>query len=198
MSRTTDETRAGRTRARLQTAALSTFADRGFHGTSTRDIAAAAGLSPAAVYMHHSSKEELLFVISRAGHEDTLERVRTAAATSDSLSAQLAAVTRAFAGHHAEAPMSARVVNYQLDALSDEHLGEIRTLRRLIGTEIRDIVDRGVASGEFATRHPQVAAHAILSLGIDVGRWYNATGDWTPGDVGDYYSELALRMVEAR
>ena len=94
--------------------------------------------------------------------------------------------------------MTTRVVNYQLDALSDEHLAEIRTLRRLIGAEIRDIVNRGVTTGEFATRHPQVAAHAIMSLGIDVGRWYKATGEWTPGDVGDHYAELALRMVEAR
>jgi AcrR family transcriptional regulator len=198
MKTAAEVTRADRTRARLQAAALSAFAERGFHGTSTRDIAAAAGLSPAAVYVHHSSKEELLYVISRAGHEDTLERVRAAAAASDVPSVQLAAVTRAFAGHHAEVPMSARVVNYQLDALSAEHLGEIRTLRRLVGAEIRDIVDSGVASGEFATPHPQVAAHAILSLGIDVGRWYEATGDWTPDDVGDYYADLALRMVEAR
>jgi hypothetical protein len=128
--------------------------------------------------LHHSSKEDLLF-------ETTLQRDRNASASSDTPSAQLAAVTRAFAGHHAEVPLSARVVNYQLEALNDEHLAEIRALRRLIGAEIRDIVDRGVACGEFATPHPQVAANAILSLGIDVGRSYATSGEWTPGDVGD-------------
>src|SRR5687768_13424610 len=102
MSTAAEVTRADRTRARLQAPALSAFAERGFHGTSTRDIAARAGLSPAAVYVHHSSKEELLYVISRAGHEDTLERVRAAAAESDAPPVQLAAVARAFAGHHAE------------------------------------------------------------------------------------------------
>ena len=56
----------------------------------------------------------------------------------------------------------------------------------------------GIRSRKFATPNPQVAAHAILFLGIDVGRWYDATREWTPGDVGDYYAQLALRMVEAR
>ena len=47
--------RAAATRERLLTAAGIAFSKRGFHATSTRDIAAAAGMSPAAVYVHHES-----------------------------------------------------------------------------------------------------------------------------------------------
>ena len=57
------------TRDRLLAAAIEAFAAKGLHGTTTRDIAAGAGMSPAALYVHHRSKEELLFLISRAGHE---------------------------------------------------------------------------------------------------------------------------------
>ena len=56
-------------RTRLLAAAVDAFADRGFHGTTTRDIAAAAGMSPAALYVHHRSKEELLYLIAVAGHQ---------------------------------------------------------------------------------------------------------------------------------
>jgi AcrR family transcriptional regulator len=41
--------RAEATRARLVEAAIAAFAEKGFHGTTTRDIAAAAGMSPAAL-----------------------------------------------------------------------------------------------------------------------------------------------------
>ena len=47
------------TRARLVEAAIAAFAEKGFHGTTTRDIAAAAGMTPAALYVHHRSSEDL-------------------------------------------------------------------------------------------------------------------------------------------
>ncbi len=72
--------RAADARARLLGAAVDAFAARGFHGTTTRDIAAAAGMSPAALYVHHRSKEELLYEISLAGHRRTLEVVEQALA----------------------------------------------------------------------------------------------------------------------
>lgn len=68
--------RAMQTQQRILSAAGTAFADRGFHATTTRDIAAAAGLSPAAVYVHHESKEQLLYLISLEGHQRTEELVR--------------------------------------------------------------------------------------------------------------------------
>src|SRR5262245_42950469 len=116
-------------RTRLLDAAVAAFAARGFHGTSTRDIAAAAGMSPAAVYVHHESKEELLFEISRRGHEATLRLVQAAIAGSDNPATQLVAAFRAFATHHATAHTLARIVNYELAALSQAHRREILRLR---------------------------------------------------------------------
>src|SRR5690606_14470443 len=86
----TENTRAGASRARLVEAAVTAFAERGFHGTSTRDIAAAAGMSPAAVYVHHRSKEDLLYLISRVGHDDTVAVIRQAADSTDDPAARLA------------------------------------------------------------------------------------------------------------
>ena len=45
---------------RMLGAAVEAFAELGFHVTTTREIAAKVGLSPAAVYVHCRSKEELL------------------------------------------------------------------------------------------------------------------------------------------
>lgn len=49
------------TRARILDAALELFADRGFYGTSMRQIAAAAGLTSGALYHHFESKEAILW-----------------------------------------------------------------------------------------------------------------------------------------
>jgi len=197
MSDASERSRAGATRARLFEAAARAFAEKGFHGTTTRDIATAAGMSPAALYVHHRSKEELLYLISRTGHERTLRLVREAAASSDDPVEALSRVVREFAVHHARENVRARVVNYELAALSPEHLAEIRGIRRAISREIRDLVERGTASGAFDTPDPRAAATALLSLGIDIARWYREEGDWTPEDVAERYVRIALRIVGA-
>jgi AcrR family transcriptional regulator len=198
MTDTSDLTRADATRARLFDAAIAAFAEKGFHGTTTRDVAAAAGMSPAALYVHHRSKEELLYLISRSGHEHTLAMVQDAIASSDDPATALRKVIHDFVVHHARDHTSARIVNYELAALTPEHFAEIRDLRRRIEGAIRELVERGVAAGVFDTPDPRMAGVALLSLGIDIARWYREEGRWSPEDIGDHYADMALRMVGAR
>ncbi|WP_084529215.1 helix-turn-helix domain-containing protein [Nocardia crassostreae] len=58
-------------RNRILHAAVSAFAEYGFHATTTRDIAARAGLSPAGLYVHFNSKEEVLHRISQSSIRTT-------------------------------------------------------------------------------------------------------------------------------
>ncbi len=183
------------TRDRLFEAAVAAFAAKGFHGTTTRDIASAAGMSPAALYVHHRSKEEILYRISRRGHENTLALVRAARASSEDPVGQLRAVVRDFAEHHARGHTTARIVNYELSALDEEHLAEIRRLRAAIDAEVQGLVREGVEAGVFVCRDPRIAAAALLSLGIDIARWYEDEGGWSPEDLGEAYADIALRVV---
>ena len=185
------------TQARLLAAAVASFAVRGFHGTTTRDIAAAAGLSPAAVYVHHRSKEDLLYLISSRGHERTLRLVRDTVAAADGPVDRLAAFARTFAAHHARNHTTARIVNYELAALSEPHRAEVAAVRRAIEAEVRALVEDGVRAGVFDVPDPRMTTLALLSLGIDVSRWYDDDGALTPEEVGEHYAGLALRMVGA-
>jgi Transcriptional regulator len=195
---TQDRSRSDETRAKLLDAATTAFAERGFHATTTRDIAAAAGMSPAAVYVHHRSKEELLYLISRRGHENTLAIIRAAVADVTDPPGRLAAAVRAFAADHARAHTMARVVNYELGALDPEHRAEILELRRAISREVKALVQAGVDSGDFDVPDVDMAARALLSLGIDIARWYRTDGPSTPEEIGEGYAGLALRIVGHR
>ena len=62
----------------LLTSGVRCFASSGFHATTTRDITAAIGLSPGALYVHFPSKEHLLFEIIRTGHVRSLETLQEA------------------------------------------------------------------------------------------------------------------------
>jgi AcrR family transcriptional regulator len=184
-------------RARLVEAATAAFAERGYHATTTRDIAARAGMSPAAVYVHHRSKEELLFLISRQGHDAALEVIRAAGHGHADPFERLHATVRAFTRWHAEHHTAARVVQYELDALSPEHRREIAQRRRAIDRQMREVIAAGVEAGAFDVPDVPGTTLALLSLAVDVARWYRDDGRRSADAIGALYADLAVRMVRA-
>ncbi|GGR40370.1 TetR/AcrR family transcriptional regulator [Streptomyces netropsis] len=180
---------------RLVTAAVQAFAERGYHATTTRDIAGRAGMSPAALYIHYKTKEELLYQISGVGHRLALDILRRAREGDGSPAERLAEAVRTFVRWHAEHHTTARVVQYELGALGEEHHDEIVGLRRDSDAAVRAIIEDGVATGDFDVPDVRGTTLAVLSLCIDVARWFSADGKRTPGEVGELYAGLVLRMV---
>ncbi|MFE6688724.1 TetR/AcrR family transcriptional regulator [Streptomyces sp. NPDC057743] len=180
---------------RLVGAAVRAFAERGYHATTTRDIAGRAGMSPAALYIHYKTKEELLYRISGIGHEKALHIMAAAAEAPGSATDRLRDAVRTFARWHAEHHTTARVIQYELQALSEEHYAEVAGLRRRTDRLLRQIIQDGADSGEFSVDDVPGTTLAVLSLCVDVARWFSATGPRTPDEVGALYADLVLRMV---
>jgi AcrR family transcriptional regulator len=183
---------------RLLVAAVEAFAERGYHATTTRDIAGRAGMSPAALYIHYKTKEELLHRISRIGHDKALALLTEEAERPGTAAERLASAVRSFVRWHAERHTTARVVQYELDALAPEHRTEIMELRRRSDAAVRRILSEGVRDGEFDVPDLPGTTLAVVSLCVDVARWFNASGPRTPDEVGELYAGLVLRMVTAQ
>lgn len=182
---------------RLLLGAVEAFAERGFHATTTRDIAGRAGMSPAALYIHYRTKEELLYQISRVGHERAVRILTDASDGGGSAARRLDTAVRTFVRWHAEHHMTARVVQYELTALGEEHYAEIVGMRRRTEEILRGMLADGVADGDFEVADLRGTALAVLSLCIDVARWFRSGGPRTPDEIGALYAGLALRMVGA-
>jgi AcrR family transcriptional regulator len=183
---------------RLLLGAVEAFAERGFHATTTRDIASRAGMSPAALYIHYKTKEELLFQISKVGHERSVGVLAEAAEGGGGDSERLARAVRLFVRWHAEHHTTARVVQYELAALGAEHYEEIVGLRRRSEEILRGVLESGHASGEFEVTDLRGTTLAVMSLCIDVARWYSPSGRRSPDEIGALYADLVLRMVAPR
>jgi len=178
-------------------AAMNAFADKGFHATSTRDIAGRAHMSPAGVYVHFASKQDLLFQLCWRGHVLALEVVTAARASAHTPPAQLVAIVSAFARWHAEQFRTARIVQYEFPHLTPEHHEEVMSLRRQIDAVVRDVLQAGVASGDFDVPDAVMTTLALQSLTIDVARWYKPGIRRTPESIGAAYGNLALRLVRS-
>ena len=180
---------------RLFQAAVEVIGEHGFHGTSTRAVAARAGLSPAAMYMHFPTKEDLLYQISRAGHELTLELVEEAAASSLDPVERVHAIVTALVRWHAEHCTIARIIQYEITSLTPAHRREVIELRRRVEDVLRRAVDDGVRTGRFDAAAVPTGILAIMSLTIDVARWYPVQTRRRPEQIARAYADLALRIL---
>jgi AcrR family transcriptional regulator len=190
-----DESR-GDVPRKLLTAAVRCFASNGFHATTTRDISSAVGLSPGALYVHFPSKEDVLFEIIRTAHQRVLTYITELGglATDDPVRHLQALVAR-YTEWHARYHVAARVSQYELAGLSAEHYQEILTMRHETNVVFRAAVQRGVTTGEFADIDVKRVSRAILSLAIDLVRWYRRDGSDSPEQLGEFTVQLALKMA---
>jgi AcrR family transcriptional regulator len=185
---------------RILLAALAAFAQRGFQAATTREISERAGMSPAAIYVHYKAKSDLLYEISRIGHQSVLDEVEGALrdAPGDP-EERVRRFVAAFAKWHADHHVVARVIQYELKALPRAQFRRIAEVRRrfeeLLGAELA----AGVAAGAFDIPDVGATTLAILSLGIDLARWYHPSADHkTSAEVGRLYADLVARMVLPR
>jgi AcrR family transcriptional regulator len=184
---------------RLLTSAVRCFAANGYHATTTRDIAGGVGLSPAALYVYFPSKELVLFEIMRAGHERALEHVKDPAIEAAGGAAdRLAAMVSRYTAWHARHHVAARVCQYELAGLTPEHYDEIVQIRHLTNDVFRGAVGRGIADGTFAPADVNRLVRGMLSLSIDLVRWYRLDGPDSPEQLGDFYASLVLRMAMSK
>ncbi len=152
--------RALATKAKIETSALRLFAEKGVDQTTTRDIAAGAGISEGAIYRHFDSKDALvheLFLanyLRLAGELDDLQSRETG------LRRKLAAMVQAFCVLFEEDPDMFRflllVQHGELQKMSLEAKTPVRVLRNAI----EDAIQRG----EIPDQDPSVANALVLGI----------------------------------
>lgn len=189
---------SGAAAVRLMIAAADAFSDKGFHATTTRDIASRAGLSPAGVYVHFTSKEDLLFELSRRGHQTARDQLVAAAGAASSPTEALRSIIGGFSKWHAEHHQLGRIVQYEFRHLTPEHRDTVLTLRKEIDQVVRGVLTDGVARGDFDVEDVPGTALALLSMAVDVARWYSPEIRRTPDDIAHTNGDLAVRLVARR
>jgi AcrR family transcriptional regulator len=115
MARTPGST-AEETRARILAAAGALFADRGYAGTSIRDIAEHVGMTKAALYYHFESKQDVLAALVRP-HLEAIDALAASCTAADHV--DRAAVLREMLELLAEPDPTLRAVVSDPSALHD-------------------------------------------------------------------------------
>lgn len=180
-------------------AALRTFYEHGYFGTSIRDIANEAGMTAASLYHHFSSKQDILRLIMTVIMQDALKTTREALLRAGATpSEQLAGLVRAWVEFHASRQIEARVGASELHCLEPDNRSLVVALRDEQEHMFLSVVQRGAEDGVFATTHPREAARAVINMGTSVAYWFRSDGNTSPADLADIYVSLALATVESK
>jgi AcrR family transcriptional regulator len=174
-------------REELLAVATRLFAARGYHGTRMDDVADAVGLNKATVYHYYASKSLILYDIYKGAADFTV------AALHDDLSASARETIYHFtrrllvgiAGDLERAAVYFQEGPYITEWFTEEQVAYIREKETQVYEHVRDVIDRGIASGEFYECDSHVLA--LVSVAAPAGQAHR------PGDRGRVQHRAAAR-----
>ncbi|GIK77661.1 MAG: TetR/AcrR family transcriptional regulator [Acidobacteria bacterium] len=185
--------RRGReTRAAIDAAAVELFAQRGYHATSMRALAAAAEIQPAAIYHWYPGKEAILVHLQDEFMAELTERVVAAMAEQDRPALKLAAAVREHVAYHGEHPDEAFVTDSEIRALRERPRRALIAKRDEYQRMFGGLVRAGIADGSLRTSDPDVATYAILLQCTGVALWFDPSGPLGLDEVAAVHVELVL------
>lgn len=185
------------TREAIDAAALELFAELGYHATSMRAIAAAAGVQPAAIYHWYPSKEAILVGFQDEFMDRLTERVDEAVAAQDDPALRLAAAVREHVVYHGEHPREAFVTDSEIRALAGPPRDALIAQRDAYQERFVQMIVAGVDAGSLSASDARVAAFAILLECTGVALWFDPAGQLDLDRVAGLHVELVLRSLGA-
>jgi len=186
---------SGLSRAMVIDTACALFAERGYRGTSMKDLAEALGVRASSLYNHVASKQDILFAIMDKAMDRAISAQEQALAGVTDPPEQLRAATESLVLDFLRNPAEVTVCNTEVRSLEVANRDAIVAKRDRYADQVRAIIASGCRTGRFQTENPQLAAFAVLEMGNGAKSWFRATGRYPDTYVAREYGEFALRMV---
>jgi AcrR family transcriptional regulator len=154
----------------LLSAAATTFATRGYAGTSMRDIAHDSGISLSGIYYYTRGKASLLFEIQSRTIDALLASVAEALSSVTRPSDQLLRFIENHVSYMQEHPSAVRVLSHETAEGPDDRREAVAAKRREYTQVLRDILDRVAADTRSAVPTP-FAADMLFAMMSGPNQW---------------------------
>jgi AcrR family transcriptional regulator len=172
------------------------FAERGYAGTSMREVAADVGITISTLLFHCGSKEQLLFDVLVDSMGQLSQGLREAIdAARPTWSERLTAAIAFHVRFSAEQAFGTTINRTDMYHLTPQHRAQYIALRDDYERQFVDLLHWGMASGEFRPVDTKLTAFAIIGVGLTVGRWYRPEGRLTPEEIAAQYVDLFLHAL---
>jgi AcrR family transcriptional regulator len=187
------------TRERLLMTAASLFRERGYAGTTTREIAREVGIEKASLYHYIDGKEDLLYELCTSSLRDIRQGAEGVLARETDPQRQLQLVIEA----HIRSSLANRDIHatmlLELHGLSPERRGRVIQMRDDYEEILRGVTARCQTSGALrGDMDPKLLTLALLNLLNWTIFWFKPGGEYTPELVADVLYRLYVQGARAR
>lgn len=175
------------------------FWQKGYHGTSMKDIAAACDCKAANIYNYFKGKEDILFEVIKDITERAVNSVRHL--ENDNTTSPVEQL-RSFLDSHLGVLVQMKkssilISDTGLQNLTREHRKDIIKLRDTYDRIMRKVITRGIESGDFAVKDEKIIVYLISSAIIRSTIWFSPKGRLTANEVADLMYDFVYRGIKA-
>ena len=194
MVRKASETRWELQKDRMLRAAAQCFNEKGYSGTSLKDVSRILGLTDAALYYYVRNKEELVYLCYlRAGDvgRDALDRAMAEGANGLD-------TVRRYLRYHLEAMTGERgpiAIMSEIPSLEPAHRDEILEISRKHGARFEAVLEKGIEDGSITPCNVRMTGNAIMGSLNWVPKWFHGDAAVAEQVVTEFPAILSAGLV---
>lgn len=184
------------TRERILFEASNLFARRGYHGTSTREIARAVGIRQPSLFHHFPSKDSILQELLSSDLNEAVPFAEAVAEEGGPASGRLYRYLRHDVLHLVESPYNLSGL-YTEEVMAEPAFTPWARKRARLHAAVERIVRQGVASGEFVDHPTVLVREAITGILVRTLTLFSGGRIEAGVEVGDQIASFVLRAILA-
>jgi len=190
------ESRFETQRDRLLKAAAACFNEKGFSGTSLKDVSRHLGLTDAALYYYVRNKEELVYLCYLRAADLARQAMERGVAEGGTGLEQARLYIRYHIGIIVgdEGPVA---IMSEIPSLRKSHRDEVLDVSRKHSAGFEAILERGIADGSILPCNVRMTGNAIMGSINWIPKWYHGKPA-VAKEVLDEFPEILTRGLAAR
>ncbi len=177
--------------------AASAFSARGYHNTSLDDVAAALGVTKAALYHYVRSKQEILFECHMMSLDIGDEALKYARAHGRNGLEKLTMLARRYI-ELLTGEMGRIAVLAEYHALDDDSKAVIGARRDAWEKAMRRLVAEGIRDGSVREVDERLAVFFFMGAVNWMTRWFRPEGPASGADIAAAFSEMLQEAIRQR
>lgn len=185
-----------RRQSEILDAAAKVFAERGYYGASTQDIADILGIRQASLYYYFPSKEIALELVCMKGVEGFFEAASEVATKKITASEKVHGLVEAHLAPLFDRADYVKTFLNERQYLPPASRKKVGKLSRAYEKVIEKVITNGIASGEFRKGlDPRLMTLALLGMCKSVSAWIGKDDPYAVPQIAEQYAHILLSGI---
>lgn len=175
------------------------FWEKGYDGTSLRDIASACGFENTNLYYYYKNKEEILFEALRIELDALVSETKylikkDSGSPTERLKSFIDIELKKHLGEHR---LQGMLIDSELRKLDPRHRRKIVSLRDKHDAILSQIITDGINYGDFREINVKLTVYTISSAIIRSRIWFSSSGSVSLREYSDFIFQFTLNAIRS-